>query len=486
MTQPKVTIEELDGSLGILPPSAGRLFAVTGVCTSGPVATPATYARVQDLTAAFGSGPAVEAAAHHIERRGRPVLFCRAAAGGSDTGDVSDVASTATGTSIVTIASSPTPNDDYEIVLYFIVGGTRGTSGATYKLSLDGGRTWGATTALGTATSITVPGAGGVTFSLAAGTFVAGDYHTVRTTAPNWDSTSIGVALTALQNTVVNWEICHVVGPVLDGTAFDAIENKFAAMFAAGKRRVWVGAPRLPDIDETEATYLAALTAALGSKSTKQGALVMGGCKMPSSVTGRTYRRPLAYYYAALEAASSEEVNTADVSRGPLSGISIADSNGNPDEHDESIYPGGDDARFVTARTFPNRPGVYINRPLIYSSPGSDFELMPHRRVLNLAHDALDEYFTERLNKPVLVDRTTGFILEAEALEIEAGALAIMRARLLAKPKASNVLFTLGRHDNLLSTKTMTGEGRVLPLSYPEFINLSVGFYNPALSVQPV
>lgn len=485
MTQPKVTITELDGSLGILPASQGRLFAVTGVCSSGPVATPAAYARIQDLTAAFGTGPAVEAAAHYIERRGRPVLFTRAAAASGDVGTVSAVTSVATGTSVVTITASPAPNDDYELVLYFTRAGTRGTDG-WYKLSLDGGRTWGAETSLGAATSISVPGAGTVSFALAAGTFVAGDYHTARALAPNWDGTTIAAALLALQNSVQNWEICEVVGPVTSGTLFDAVETKFAAMFAAGKRRVYIGSTRMPTVGESEATYLTSLTAALGSKSTKYGALVMGACKLPSSVNGRSYKRPFGFYYAALEASVSEEVNTADVSLGAATGVSIADSNGNPDEHDESINPGGDDARFVTARTIVNRPGVFINRPLLYSSAGSDFELMPHRRVLNLAHDALDEYFTNRLNKPVLVDRTTGFILEAEALEIEAGALAIMRSRLLAKPKASAVLFTLGRHDNLLSTKTMTGDGRVLPLAYPEFINLSVGYYNPALTVQPV
>lgn len=486
MTQPKVTIEELDGSLGILPSSEGRLYAVAGVCSSGPVATPAAFARVQDITSNFGAGPAVEAAAHYIEKRGRPVLFTRTAAGASDTGDVSSVASTATGTSVVTIASSPTPNDDYELVLYFVTGGTRGTAGITYKLSLDGGETYGAVTALGTATSITVPGAGGVTFSLGVGTVVAGDYHTARTTAPNWDSTTIAAALTALQNSVQDWEICHVVGPVESGGAFDAIENKFAAMFAAGKRKVWIGNCRTPDLGESEAAYLTAITTALGSKTTKQGALAYGACKMPSSVSGRQYRRPTAFWYAALEGSVSEEVNTADVSRGAITGVSIADANGNPSEHDESIYPGADDARFVTARTHTKYPGVYVNRPRLYSSDGSDFQLMPHRRVLNLFHDTLDEYFTFRLNKPVLVDRNTGFILEAEALEIEQGALSLCRARLLTKPKASNVLFTLGRRDNLLSTKTMTGDGRLLPLSYPEFINLSVGFYNPALTVQPV
>jgi hypothetical protein len=240
----------------------------------------------------------------------------------------------------------------------------------------------------------------------------------------------------------------------------------------------------MPTVAESEAAYLTAFGTALGAKSTKYGAICYGSCKLTSSVSGRKYKRPTAFWYAALEAAASEEVNTADVSRGAIAGVNITDDNGNPDEHDESINPGGDDARAVTARTHTLYPGVYVNRPRLYSPDGSDYQLVPHRRVINLAHDALTSYFTIRLSKPVKVNKDTGYILESEALEIEAGATAAMRSALLAKPKASAVSFTLSRFDNILSTKTMTGSARVTPLAYPETFNLDVGFVNPALQVQ--
>jgi hypothetical protein len=126
---------------------------------------------------------------------------------------------------------------------------------------------------------------------------------------------------------------------------------------------------------------------------------------------------------------------------------------------------------------------VYVNRPRIFSAAGSDFRLVPHRRVLNLGHAALRAYFLRRTSRPILVSAATGFILEEEALEIESGARAAMRAELLAKPKASAILFTLSRTDDLLTTQTLTGQGRVVPLAYPEFINLDLGFFNPALQV---
>jgi hypothetical protein len=128
--------------------------------------------------------------------------------------------------------------------------------------------------------------------------------------------------------------------------------------------------------------------------------------------------------------------------------------------------------------------GVYVNRPRVFSPTGSDFQLLPHRRVLNLAHETVRAYFILRLNKPILVNKTSGFILETEALEIEAGANAQLRAVLLSKPKASDSSFVLSRTDNLLSTRVLTGDLRVVPLAYPETIQISVGFTNPALQLR--
>ncbi len=168
-----------------------------------------------------------------------------------------------------------------------------------------------------------------------------------------------------------------------------------------------------------------------------------------------------------------------------LIGAAIKDANGNPDEHDETVNPGLDDLGFACLRTW-DGAGVYVNRPRLICPVGSDFQLMPHRRVINLGHAALRSYFKRRLNQPILVDRNTGFILESEAREMELGAMAAMSALLRAKPKCSGVLFSLSRTDNVLSTKTINGQGRIIPLAYPEFFNLDVGFYNPALQVQAV
>lgn len=483
MTQPKVTITELDGALGVLPASAGRIPAVVGVSSTGVANTPATFARVTDLVSTFGAGPLVEAAAAFIELYGLAVCVVKTEHTGV-AGTASAVTSVATGTSVVTVTAVPAPLDDYELVLLVVTGGTIGVAGATYRVSYDGGRTYGAETALGVATSAAL-GTSGVSLDFAAGTLVAGDTHSVVTTAPQWDGTELTTALTALKNTLINWELAFIVGPI-DATTIDNVETAFAGMFSAGKYHGYIAHVRMPTPGETEAAYLSAMTALSAAKSTKYGSVDAGACKLTSSVNGRKYRRPAAFSTAPRTASVSEEVNIADLTLGALPGVSIRDANGNPDEHDESFFPGLDDLRYEVLRTHDGYSGVYVNRPRLFSPEGSDFQLMPHRRVLNLVHDALRTFFTLRLNKPVLVDRATGFILESEALEIESGARAVMRSVLLAKPKASGIQFTLSRTDNLLSTKTMTGQARVIPLAYPEFINLDIGFINPALQVEAV
>lgn len=478
MTQPNVTITELDGALGVLPPTSGALFAIVGPCSSGPVNTPAAFARIKDIQANFTNGPAVEAAAHYIEQYGRPVLFMRAQADVAAVIGSVDVTGVA-GTSVVTATGTPT--DDVELVVKILAGGTIGTAGITYQVSADGGRNFGPITALGTANTLVTPDNLGVTFHMAAGTLLAADTWNVVVSSATWNSSNIQAALAALQASQQFWELVEIVGPISASTVVD-IDAAVAGMATAGKYKAWVGNTRIPAVGETESAYATAL-AGFAADQSKYGSLYSGGCKLRSSVSGRHYRRPPSFAAGALEASVSHEIDIADVNLGALPGVTIRDINGNPDEHDESVNPGLDDLRFAVLRTWDGFGGVYVNRPRLFSAAGSDFQLMPHRKVMNITHDALRVYFIRRLNKPVLVSKTTGFILESEASEIEKGALAVMRATLLAKPKASAVQFVLSRTDNLLSDKTLTGQARVVPLAYPEFVSLDLGFFNPALQL---
>ena len=482
MSQPTVTITELSNGLASLP-AGQKIKAFVGPADSGSLDTPGAYSRISDITGTFGGGPTVETAAFHVNDTGLPALIVRTdetTAGSYGTIDVTAF----TGTAAPATDVSTEPNDDYEAYIYFNTGGTTGTAGITYQWSLDDGRTLSPITALGTGLKITIPTSGGVAIDLTtAQTVVAGDIIRLRCNAPAPNNTELGTAMDALIASAVAFDEVILCFPI-DATFFDTLETKVAALLAKGKEVFWCGNTRIPNDAEDEATYLSALTTIFSAKATDVGCLCAGAAEITSAVTSRKYRRPISFAVGSKLGKVSEEINIANPSGAHLlKGVSIRDTLGNPKHHDESANPGLDDARFTVLRTIEDVQGIYVNRPRLFSASGSDFELVPHRRVMNLARAALRQYFVRRLSLPVLVNATTGYILEGEALEIESGAKAVMRSVLLAKPKASGIDFTLSRTDNILSTKTLTGNAGVIPVGYSEFINFDLGFRNPVLQV---
>ena len=477
---PSVQINELDGALGVQP-SGASYFAIVGVSDSGPIATPAAFSRTQDVITNYGGGPLVEAACYFISAYDLPVLLVRATASVAAT-ETTIVTSGITGTSVVTVGADTTANDDYEVAFRTVNGGTIGVAGITYQTTLDGGRSWSAVTALGTATSIVIPGSGGIGFALGTGTLAANDTASYRTIAPNWAAGDLTTALAALKTTTTAWDVASIVGPI-DATAFAAIGTAFAGM----PEKAWIGNTRIQTIGETESAYKTALDGIFGSLSTTFGMLCAASAKISSAVSGRSYKRPISFAVAPLAATVSPEVDISAIDVGNLPGVVIKDANGNPDEHDEFVNPNLDDSRFTVLRTWDGEQGVYTCNSRLFSSSGSDFQWFQHRRVMNLLKRTTRIYFQRRLSKPVKVDPKTGFILESEAVAMEAACNAAIRGVLMAKPMASGGAFgpfnfvKIDRTTNLLSGgKLLVSEG-IVPLFYGKLILIDTGFVNPAV-----
>lgn len=500
MAVPSVTVTQIDGALGVMPPTAGRPMVVMGTATAGPINVPAAFARDRDIKNNFGSGPAVEAACYALERYGRPVVFVRTGASeaaeehdppgeGEDPdtsplmtyGGCDSLQKTVAGTSAITLDEDATCHDDYEAAIRFVKDGTVAAAGIEYQWSLDGGRTWSAVTALGTATTITIPGSGGAKVKLGTGTIKAGDRVTFRCVAPRWTTEELGEALDALKNYGLPWEFIDLIGP-LDADAHDTLDAALEEMSSKGKERWAICHARMPHPGESKIDYQAAMAALKGQVSAgRRIAVSAGATKTLSSVSRRRYRRPFTFAVAPRISSVSEEINVAELDLGPLPGVQIRDANGNPDEHDETVNPGLDDLGFLVARTWEGRTGVYVNRPLLFSPEGSDFTIIPYRRVANIFCETQRQYFEQRLHKPLRVSAKTGFILPTEAVEMERGAMARLRTVLLAKPKASAVSVVVSRTDNVLSTKRITVTSRLVPLAYPEGFDITQSFENPAV-----
>jgi len=482
MTQPNVTITELDGALGNL--ATGGLLALIGVSSSGPLNMPATFARIADVQTNFGAGPLVEAAARAIDLYGQPVCVVRADTGTPASLSAVDVTGV-TGTSVVTVDASVLPYDSYQVVVNVITGGTVAAAGIEVTYSLDGGINTSQPQALATDDFLLIADAN-IKVMFGTGTLIAGDVVTFSSFAGKPDTATYSAAIDALGQSQVSWRVCSILGAVTPAAAA-TIDQKFVGLQAKHKPRYFCANTALPDFvtGQSEAAYLSMLSAAFADYATKFGTVCAGAVQLPSSVSGRQYKSPVNYAAAPLIASVDEDVDVADVNIGNIPGARLSDNNGNPLAgcHDESLNPGLDDARFLTLRTWVGLQGVYVNRPRIMSAQGSDFYLVPHRLVMNLGEDALYQYLIRRCNQGVPVNKKTGYILESVALEIEAGGTAAMSSVLLAKPKASDCTFKLSRFDNVLATKTLTGEARILPFGYVEAFKINIGYVNPAMRV---
>lgn len=478
---PAVILTELNGATGVS--SAGKpLLAIVGCSSTGTAGVVGSYAKKSDVQADFGVGPLVEAACYAIEAYRKPVLIVKTTTttAGAITAEVGTFADP-----YQAVDFTGVPNDAYAILIRFVTAGTIGVAGITYQISRNNGLNWGPVLALGTSASIVITGTGlTATFEVGQGIAVT-DSALALTSAPLWNITNLGAALDALGATAVKWRIVEIVGKMTSSDAA-AVDLVIQGLSNDGIERAWMGHAREPDVLESEAAYLASLATAFAGVATNYGSVAAGRAFTASGVDFTTLYRPPNFSVAPRQAAISEEEDSAAIDLGALPGVGLRDINGNPVAgfHDEAANPGLDDARFLTLRTWQDLGGVYVTNPRLMSAAGSDFEFMQHRLVMAIAKEALLSYLRRRLSKPVVVNKDTGFITEEEALEIEAGGTAVLRGVLLAKPKASAVEFTISRTDNLLSTKTMTGQARITPLAYPKSIEIDIGFSNPALQLQ--
>lgn len=470
---PQVAITKTDGNTGVVRPSADGVLAIIAPSEKGTVNQPASYAR-QDLALTdFGKGHLVEAAAYDLTVAGKPVVLIKGQASVAATN--SAVVHTGAGSSVVTV--SGTTLDDYEAEIVFVTGGTQGIAGATLKWSLDGGKSYSATVALGTAVLFAIPGSG-LTFNFAAGTFLAGQREQVTTTAARMNNADLVLALEALRTYGAGWDTILVSG--LDATATEVatLDTWLAARETEGKYRTAIVNNAMRTAAQTEATYATAQTAVWASASSIRVTVCADGGDLVSPLTGYRQRRPMTWGLAAREMAKDISVDAAYVADGPITGYSIRDDRNNPKYHDEALFPGLDDLRLASFRSFNSRQGAYVNNPLLMSPSGSDYVYRQHARVMNKACELTFEVLTNRLSSRVKRSNTTGYINEEDAQEIEGLVQAKLDQELVNANRVSGARFVLNRTDDLRpnSGATVNCEVQVTALAYIKRFQVNARF----------
>lgn len=489
---PNSEIEVKNGGLGAAYPNGADVLAVVGAATSGPFNTPILVSG-DGIAENFTSGPATDFANYGFQVFKRPVLFVRATAdtaGALGTIDVTKVHGT------TKITATGVPVDSFEIVFQCVKGGTLGTFGITFRVSLDGGRTFDAIRNLGTATTYAIPGTG-VTLTLSAmtedeppvaTTILSGDTATLTTTEPKIGDANLTAALESLRDTPLLFRCIHIVG-VATPTTVEDTQDLLEEMADPGYRHTYAfvsARPRAP-LTETDAQWATALATEYGATVAERMAVGAGMARYVSPTYGKArLRRPITWGAVALHMSEDVATSIAQVEvRGsvrPIPGCSVLSDAQVLEEHDERIAPGLSDARFITARTFLRESGVFITLPNILCSPGSDFSRVHLRAVMDIFCDTVQATTQRKLSSNVRLNKL-GFINEGTAKKLEEAVMTALRKALLETGLASDVTYAFSRTDPLATPGTkLHGSGELTPLGYIEGIKSTLGFTNPAIA----
>ena len=182
----------VDGTSGLAPGAVDGSAIVAGVCSLGEVGKGYLLGKSSDLVGLLGVGPLVDRLRDLFATGGQNPIVIAVPVTGQTGGYITPVKHTGTGPD-ATVSGSAAGNAD--AVVTIVVGGALGT--ATYKLSENGGQTWGATETTPVNGQVAI-GTTGVTITLGAGDQITGDTFetTIRTAIGPVTKTGTGPDIT--------------------------------------------------------------------------------------------------------------------------------------------------------------------------------------------------------------------------------------------------------------------------------------------------
>jgi len=372
----------------------------------------------------------------------------------------------------VTQVSSPL--DAYSVLVTMLAGGALGT--ATFNVSVDGGNTLvGGQIATPGGGKYAVPNTGVVL--VFAGTFTLGDTYAFTTTNAGFSGSDVTSAYTVALASSILWGFSHLVGAASTSAGAATIAATVDTLMTTAQtayRFTWtiVECPT----SEADATVIAAFASFAGTRVM----VCAGDVGALSPMNGRVLRRNNAWIVSAHISAIAAGEDAGFVgSTSPIKNVVSLYSNGTVTTWDPTAL---DANRFTTMRTLPGKQGYFITNGNMMATSGSDFNLVQRRRVMDIACTVTRASLLNYLNASVRVNKTTGYIDERDAQQIEAKVNDALNAAIVATGFATAASVVLNRTTNLLSTNNEPVSVRVTPLAYLKTISVSIGFSNPALA----
>jgi hypothetical protein len=376
------------------------------------------------------------------------------------------------------LTPTSSPVDAYDVLLTITTAAT-GRAAMQFTYSLDGGAVTSAPIS-GAATYV-IPNTG-IVLAFTDAAYVVNDTFEAMCTPPATNNTQIGLAITALQASSLQYEGIHVVGTPTSAanaaTLATAIDSSLVALATAQKYRFGIiESPGVTNTVDTDAIVAAAFL----SFASIKGRLFVGldWCDLVSPLTGLTLQRSVAWVLSPRLASSKLSESPGKVELGNLPNVRNI-------YRDEAATPGMADARFVCMRTREGKNGFYFEKHPTMASLGSDYSRIPNVRVINRASTIMVQGYTDEIGGDFRADKKTGFLDERDAQAIDNSVTGQLKAQLTGErntktDECSDVKSQVGRQDNLSSTETMTATVFVLPKNYVNYIAATIGFVNPAL-----
>jgi len=491
-----ITIADNAGAQIQVPQSSVQV--VIGVSSAGTTNTVVATRSPATLQSTFGYGPLVEAASYACNAGGL-VLAIRVPT--VTLGTASTVTFTGTGTSVITKTLDGTQGafDTYYLKFKVIAGGTIGTAGITFQISLDAGRTYGPILSLGAANTYVIPNTG-ITLNFAAGTLVAGDTATIGTVEPKWNTSGIQAALNALnasQYAVTGWGSMHIVG-TSSGSDASAIEG-YLDTLATGYvfTRAFLSArdasppAAYGGTGETDSAWGTAIQTDYSSVNAKRLCVGAGYYNMASSYTNTAagtprYRRPIAWAAAARAVKVPPQRHIGRVKDGALSQIFVDAANDPLDGfvyHDERVNPGldyitaGTGGRFMSVRSRTGLPGIYVSNPVLMGSLPTQFTILPLGSVMDIACSIVHTVGQQDINSDVRCN-PSGTIYETAAQQIESTLLEALNDQMTAPGMISSATVVVDRTNNVLTTSQVNVTVTITARGYIFSENVTIAFAN--------
>lgn len=493
-----VTLVDNGGSSIVVPGQSVQL--VIGCSSIGTVGQIVSTRSATTLNNTFGYGPLPEAASLTCLGNGT-VLAIRATTATAATKTA--VTFTGTGTSIITV--SGTPNDTYYVKMLCPQGGTIGTGPVGINISLDGGRTFSPTIALGTANTYAIPGTG-LTLNFAAGTLVTNDFATFSTVEPQWNTAGIQAALNAYAASPYALNpigSIHIVGGStaggVPGTDATTIGNMLETMAAnigmplfnaalitardAAAPVAWGGA------GETEATWMTSIQTSFSAVAQKRIGCGAGYWNMPGAIVNPLgmfprYRRPFTWALAQRAVQIQQQRSFGRVLDGPMAPIVVDPVNDPTDgfiyHNDAAFAPAGlGDARFITSTLRSYKQGIYARTDPNMASTGSQISSWHLIEVANVASVILQQVGQNSVGNNVR-QLLSGVIDPRDASTIASDIKTQLDAQMTAQQMITSCSVVVDQTNNIQLTGAINVTATLVARTVVLQVNVTLQYNNPS------